>query len=149
MNESDAITAEQHAQSAFSAAQARWREALQAHRMAPPDLGFSARLAELAAAARQEAAACREAHSAGFQWPPHRAADSGPPYELRAGTGRRGPAQLWSRFDAAAAHLSRVAAGSDLLAVADAYEELAGLADALAAAVQREDRSRGRSRRSA
>jgi hypothetical protein len=140
---------EEHAQAAFRAAQARWGEALDAHRLAPPDAGFSARLAALSEAALAEADACRRAEAAGFEWPPHRAAASEPPYELRPGSGRRGPDELWRRFDAAAADLSRAAAGSDVLSVADAYGELGEAAAELAAAVEREDRASGllRSRR--
>ena len=140
---------EEHAQAAFRVAQARWREALDAHRLAPPDAGFRARLAELSVAAHAESEACRDAEAAGFEWPPHRASSSEPPYELRQGSGRRGPEELWRRFDAAAADLSRAATGSDILAVADAYAELSEAAGALAEAVEREDRVSGplRSRR--
>jgi hypothetical protein len=134
---------DQRAQAAFRAAQAHWREALDAHRLAPPDAGFSARLADLAGAARAESDACREAEAAGFAWPPHRATSSEPPYELRPGSGRRGPGELWRRFDAAAGDLSRVAAGSDILAVADAYAELSEAAGELAQAIEREDRASG------
>jgi hypothetical protein len=140
------------AQEAFRDAQARWGEALEAHRLAPPDAGFSVRLAALSEAARAEAEACREADVAGFAWPPHRAVSSEPPGELRPGSGRRGPEELWRRFDAAAADLSRAAAGTDLLAVADAYAELGKAAGALAEAVEREDEASGllpRKRRSA
>jgi hypothetical protein len=144
----------ERAQAAFRAAQARWRRALDAHRLAPPDAGFSARLAELSIAADAESDACREAEAAGFAWPPHRASASAPPYELRAESGRRGPEELWRRFDAAAADLSRVAAGTDILAVADAYAELGEAAGELAQAVQRKDKASGmlerkRARRSA
>ena len=134
---------EQGAQAAFRTAQARWRDALEAHRLAPPDAGFSARLAALSEAAHVEADACRAAHASGFEWPPHRATSSEPPYELRPGSGRRGPGELWRRFDAAAGDLSRVAAGSDILAVADAYAELSEAAGELAQAIEREDRARG------
>jgi hypothetical protein len=145
---------EQHAQAAFRAAQAQWREALEAHRLAPPDAGFSARLAALSEGASAEAEACREAEAAGFGWPPHRATASAPPHELRPDSGRRGPEELWRRFDAAAADLSRVAAGTDILAVADAYAELGEAADELAQVIERQDRdsgllSRPRARRSA
>ena len=134
---------EQGAQAAFRTAQARWRDALEAHRLAPPDAGFSARLAALSEAARVEADACRAAHASGFEWPPHRATSSEPPYELRPGSGRRGPRDVWRRFDAASADLSRVAAGSDILAVADASAQLGEAAGELAQAVEREDRARG------
>jgi hypothetical protein len=145
---------EQRAQAKFRDAQGRWREALDAHRLAPPDAGFSARLAALSEAASAEAAACRAADAAGFAWPPHRAASSQPPYELRPGSGRRGPDELWRRFDAAAADLSRAAAGTDILAVAEVYAELGEAAGELAGAIEHEDRATGvlqpgRARRSA
>lgn len=128
----------------FRAALDGWRGALEAHRLAPPDQDFAGRLAELSHAAAEQARACREADAAGFDWTPHRAADSRPPYELQPGTGRRGPEKLWGRFDAAVASLSAVATGRDILAVAAAYDELAGAAQELAQAVAREDRLRGR-----
>ena len=135
--------AEQRAQALFADAQERWREALEAHRTASPDGGFSGRLAALAAAARAEAEACREADANGFEWPPHRATESKPPYELQPGSGRRGPHELWLRFDDAVADLSRTAAGTDLLEVAAAYERLAGTTVALAEAVAELDRASG------
>jgi hypothetical protein len=129
-------------QAAFAAAQEHWRKAIQAHRLAPPDGGFSARLADLAAVAREEAEVCREAAAAGYSWPAH-SGTAQPPYELRPGTGRRGPAELWERFDAAAAELNRAGGGSDLVEVAQAHELLAEAAGALAAEVEREDRASG------
>jgi hypothetical protein len=92
--------------------------------------------------------------NAGLAWPPHRAADSGPPYELRPESGRRGPAELWRWFDDAVGVLNRAATGSDLLAVAGAYNQVAEVAAELAAAVEQDDRSSGllvqrRARRSA
>jgi hypothetical protein len=145
---------EDRAQAAFRAAQERWHDALEAHRLAPPDAGFSARLAALAAAARDDAGACRAAEAAHFAWPPHRASSSKPPYELQPESGRRGPHDLWTRFDGAVAELNRAATDTDLLAVADAYEQLAGAAAELAQAVEQIDRksgllSRGGARRSA
>jgi hypothetical protein len=126
----------------FAKTQERWREVMRAHRMAPPDAGFSARLAELAAAAREQARVCREAAEQGYSWPPH-SANEKPPYELQPGTGRRGPDTLWQRFDAAATELARASGGSDLVEVADAHALLAEAAGALAAAVEREDRASG------
>jgi hypothetical protein len=131
----------------FRAALEKWRGALESHRMAPPDENFAARLAALADAAAQQARACREADEAGFDWTPHRAADSRPPYELQPETGRRGPAELWRRFDAAVASLSAVATGRDIVAVADAYNELAGAASDLADAVASEGRESAASQR--
>ncbi len=98
--------------------------------------------------------ACREAEAAGFEWPPHRASASKPPYELQPDSGRRGPEDLWRAFDGAVVELNRAATGTELLEVAAAYETLAGVAGELAAAVEREDRDsgllpRGRARRSA
>jgi hypothetical protein len=135
-------TASDPIQAAFAAVQQRWRRAIQAHQLAPPDAGFSARLAELAAVAREEAEVCREAAAAGYEWPRHRSKTQ-PPYELQPGTGRRGPAALWERFDAAAAELNRAAGGSDLIEVAHAHELLADAAGALAVEVEREDRASG------
>jgi len=140
----DTVSAQDQAQRAFASAQQSWGEALAAHRLAPADAGFSARLAALASAASREAGACRAAAEAGFAWPPHRAADSGPPYELRPESGRRGPPELWLRFDDAAGALSRAATGSDLRVVANAYDEVADVAAGLAAAVEQDDRSSGR-----
>jgi hypothetical protein len=148
------ISPEDRAQAAFRDAQQGWREALESHRVAPPDAGFGARLAGLASAAELEAAACREADAAGFEWPPHRASANKPPYELQPGTGRRGPEVLWRVFDAAVAELNRAATGTDLIEVATAYEALAAAAGDLASAVEGEDRASGllpraRARRSA
>jgi hypothetical protein len=127
---------------AFAEARAAWRAALQDHALAPPDDGFSARLAGLAAAARQRAEACEAAYRDGFEWPATRGGAK-PPYELQPGTGRRGPAELWARFDEAVAELDRVSEGRSLRAVGRAYAELADVASELADAVEREDRASG------
>jgi hypothetical protein len=84
----------------------------------------------------------------------NRATESKPPYELQSGSGRRGPPDLWLRFDDAVADLSRAEAGIDLLEVAAAYEQLAGTAAPLAEAIEELDRASGllpraRARRSA
>src|SRR5271167_1871242 len=138
----------------FRDGMATWASAVQAHKQAPPDLGFAARLAALAQGADDAARVCRAADAAGFEWPPARKADSEPPYELRAGTGRRGPEELWRRFDQAITRLGTMAAGQNMLEVARAYEELAEVAGELAKAVKAEDRASGprpraRTRRSA
>jgi hypothetical protein len=147
MNQTKAVRGDEKALERFRQAVGDWREALEAHSLAPPDAGFGGRLARLAEAADEQARACRAADAAGFDWTPHRAAGSRPPYELQPGTGRRGPAELWQRFDGAVASLSAVATGKDILAVADAYEQLANAAGDLAKAVGREDRARGPRRR--
>jgi hypothetical protein len=126
-----------------------WTSALQAHRMAPPDPGFSARLNRLAAAASEQARAYRAA-AADYEWVPYAAGK--PPYELLPNTGRRGPQNLWQRFDTAVAQLGAASEGEDMSAVADAYEALAAAAARLAQAIEREDHAgspRVRARRSA
>lgn len=154
MNTTSNISDEERVLSDFRDALDEWRNALKAHRLAPPDLGFSTRLGGLAQAARAEAQACRAADTAGFDWPPHRAAEPHPPYELQPGTGRRGPEALWRRFDEAVRQLNSAATGQNMLKVARAYDELADAATDLAEAIEREDktsgqRPRARSRRSA
>jgi hypothetical protein len=154
MNTTSSASGEERVLSDFRNALDGWRMALEAHRMAPPDHSFSARLAGLADAASEEARACRAADAAGFDWPPHRAADPRPPYELQPGTGRRGPDGLWRRFDEAVRQLNTAATGQNMLDVARAYDELAAVAAELAEAVEREDgasarRPRSRARRSA
>ena len=117
-----------------------WAEAMRAHKMAPPDDGFAGRLKRLAQAAAQEQAAWNHAHEAGVLWRPIPGAENAqPPYELCPGTGRRGPPELWERFDEAVASLNRVISGSDAAAVAAAFGEMAEAADALADAVAQED----------
>jgi hypothetical protein len=83
------------------------------------------------------------AYRDGFEWPPARGGAK-PPYELQPGSGRRGPEELWERFDEAVAELDRVSEGRSLRAVASAYVELADVASQLADAVEREDRASGR-----
>src|SRR5450755_4098683 len=125
----------------FKQGMASWASAVQAHKQAPPDENFAARLTALTQGASEATRVCRTAHAAGFEWPPARKADSEPPYELRPGTGRRGPEELWQRFDAASTRLGTMAAGTNMLEVARAYEELAAIAGELAQAVGAEDRA--------
>jgi hypothetical protein len=127
---------------AFNEAREAWRSALREHVLAPPDAGFSSRLANLAAAAARRAAACEAAHKDGFEWPPTRGGAK-PPYELQPGTGRRGPEELWERFDEAVAELDRVSEGRSMRAVGRAYAELGEIAGQLAKAVEEEDRASG------
>ena len=118
-----------------------WAEAMRAHKLAPPDAGFAARLRALSEAAGREQVAWEHAHAAGLLWRPIPGAETAePPYELRPGTGRRGPAELWARFDETVAALNRAITGSSAAGVADAFGELADAAEALA------DRGRGRGR---
>jgi hypothetical protein len=126
----------------FQEARATWRAALRDHVLAPPDAGFSARLANLAAAASQRATACEAAYNEGFEWPAARGGAK-PPSELQPGKGRRGPDHLWQRFDEAVAELDRVSEGRSIRAVGHAYADLADIASQLAKAVAREDRASG------
>jgi hypothetical protein len=127
---------------AFNEAREAWRSALREHVLAPPDARFSARLRSLGVAAGQRAAACEAANKDGFEWPATRGGAK-PPYELQPGTGRRGPEDLWERFDEAVAELDRVSEGRSMRAVGRAYAELAEIASELAKAVEREDRASG------
>ncbi|MGI8902535.1 MAG: hypothetical protein ACR2IP_02505 [Solirubrobacteraceae bacterium] len=121
-----------------------WKAAMHAHVLAPPDAGFAQRLRALSQAAGIEQDAWELAHGGGVPWQPVSGADRvQPPYELRPGTGRRGPEELWARFDAAIARLSRAIAGSDGAEVADAFGEIAGAAGALADVVAAEDGAHG------
>lgn len=129
---------------------AEWAEAMRAHKLAPPDAGFSSRLRNLARAAEDEHIAWEHAHAAGLQWRPVPGAEGAePPYELRPGSGRRGPAALWGAFDTAVDFLNQAITGSDSAAVADAFKEMADVAASLADAVADEDQaheSRARAR---
>ncbi len=131
-----------NSEQAFHDARAAWRAALREHVLAPPDPGFSARLANLAAAAAQRAEACEAAYKDGFEWPAARGGAK-PPYELQPGSGRRGPEDLWERFDEAVAELDRVSEGRSIRAVGRAYAELGDVASRLAEVVEREDRASG------
>jgi hypothetical protein len=124
-----------------------WADAMRAHKLAPPDAGFSARLRALGEAAANEQVAWEHAHAAGLLWRPVPGAETAePPYELRPGSGRRGPGDLWQRFDAAVAELNRAITGSSAADVADAFGEIAAAAVALADAVAREDEAPSRTR---
>lgn len=117
-----------------------WAEAMRAHKMAPPDAGFADRLRNLAEAAATEQLAWEQAHAAGLAWRPVPGAErAAPPYELRPGTGRRGPAELWLRFDQAVAQLNHAIARPDSAAVAAAFGEMAEATAELADAVHRQD----------
>lgn len=117
-----------------------WAEAMRAHKLAPPDAGFASRLRSLAEAAAREQVAWEHAHAAGLLWRPVPGAEHAqPPYELRPDTGRRGPRDLWERFDRAVAALNTAITGSTSAAVADAFGELSAAAAALADAVAKED----------
>jgi hypothetical protein len=141
-----ARAAREHAlQERFERAEDQWAHAIRAHRLAPPDPGFAGRLRALSEAAAAEAAVAREASELGMAWSPLPGARSAePPYELRPGTGRRGPGERWEVFDTAVARFNRAVADTDAAAVADAYEELSAATAALARSVEAEDRAAAR-----
>lgn len=118
-------------------ARSSWSGAMRSHELAPPDAGFRSRLRALSDAA----AAMRDAHAraleAGLAWRPVEGSERArPPYELRPGTGRRGPEELWERFDAAVARLNAAGAGDSLAEIVAAYGDVAQAAGALAGALE-------------
>jgi hypothetical protein len=136
-----------HVMRAVRQAGSGWAEAMRAHKMAPPDPGFAARLRTLAEAAADEQVAWEHAHAAGLHWRPVPGAESAaPPYELRPGTGRRGPRELWERFDEAVAELNLAISQTDAATVADAFGDVAQVAAKLAEAVAAEDAAHAESR---
>ena len=131
-----------HIMRAVRHASTAWADAMRTHKLAPPDAGFSTRLRGLAQAAEREQVTWEHAHAAGLLWRPVPGAERAePPYELRPGTGRRGPQELWDRFDSAVARLNRAITGTSAADVADAFGEIAEAARALADAVAREDQA--------
>ena len=140
----------QHAQIMRAVRQAgeQWAGAMRAHKLAPPDPGFATRIRALSEAAAREQVAWEHAHTAGLMWRPVPGAESAqPPYELRPGTGRRGPQDLWERFDRAVASLNRAINGSNAAAVADAFGELSEAGAVLADAIEREHKAGEREQR--
>jgi hypothetical protein len=118
-------------------AQQAWAEAMRMHQLAPPDAGFRARLRSLADAARAMHDAHARALESGLAWRPIKDSEQArPPYELRAGTGRRGPAELWARFDAAVGQLNEAGGGDSLADVVAGYAAVSATADALADALE-------------
>jgi excisionase family DNA binding protein len=125
------------AQNELRAATDAWAGAMRAHKLAPPDLGFSSRLRELSRAAELEQQACERLVAAGLRL---RAQPAEPPYELRPNTGRRGPADLWEHFDGCVYRLNHAIEDGDPAEVAAAFGDLSASAARLADAVDEEDR---------
>jgi hypothetical protein len=74
---------------------------------------------------------------AGLAWRPVEGSeDAPPPYELRPGTGRRGPDDLWDAFDVAVDRLNAAGAGDSLADLVAAYATVAEAASALADALE-------------
>ena len=120
-------------------ADVRWGEALEASGEAPPDLNFARRVRAIAKAAEQEAAALRHADTVGLAHRPRPdARNMQLSYELRPGArSRRGPEELWERFDAAVAELGEALEGVALSAIARAFGELSEIAFELSGEIER------------
>jgi len=113
-----------------------WAQANRDHRLAPPDAGFSHRLANFARAAAEAprwlpSGSGRRARME----TPGRCRKRPSPYELRTESGRRGPAELWQAFDAAIDTRRQALEGTDARAIAEAFAQLAAAARQLAVAV--------------
>jgi hypothetical protein len=118
-------------------AQAAWADAIRTHELAPPNADFRRRLRALSEAARAMHDAHARALDAGLAWRPVKRSDQAqPPYELRPGTGRRGPEKLWTRFDEAVAQLNEAGAGDSLPDVVAAYAAVSATARALSDALE-------------
>lgn len=113
-----------------------WAQANRDHRLAPPDAGFSHRLANFARAAVKLRDGFQAAANAGLGWKPQAGVSNAlPPYELRPESGRRGPADLWQAFDAAIDTRRKALEGTDARAIAEAFAQLAAAGRQLAVAV--------------
>jgi hypothetical protein len=133
----DAAAAKGEAWGTVRSAQESWAGAMRTHQLAPPDAGFRDRLRNLSEAARSMRDAYAQALDAGLAWRPLKGSDlARPPYELRPGTGRRGPGELWTRFDEAVAGLNEAGAGDSLADVVAAYAAVSEAAGALADALE-------------
>jgi hypothetical protein len=132
----DAAAAKEEAWGTVRSAQESWAGAMRTHQLAPPDAGFHDRLRNLSEAARSMRDAHAQALDAGLARRPMKGSDHArPPYELRPGTGRRGPVELWTRFDDAVAGLNEAGAGDSLADVVAAYAAVSEAAGALADAL--------------
>ena len=113
-----------------------WAQANREHRLAPPDAGFSHRLANFARAAVKLRDGFQAAANAGLGWKPQAGVSNAlPPYELRPESGRRGPADLWLAFDAAIDTRRKALEATDARAIAEAFAQLAAAGRQLAVAV--------------
>jgi hypothetical protein len=132
-----ARSAKDDAWSVVREAQSAWTGAMRSHELAPPDPGFRDRLRALSEAADAMRATHAQALEAGLAWRPVAGSERArPPHELRPGTGRRGPEELWERFDAAVERLNQAGAGDRLADLVAAYAAVAKAAGALADALE-------------
>ena len=84
------------------------------------------------AALADAAAAMRDGHARALD----ARAYASPRTSCDPGTGRRGPAELWTRFDAAVQRLNEAGAGDNVSEVVDAYATVAQAAAELADALE-------------
>jgi len=121
-------------------AQDRWESALRAHLLAPPDAGYARRLRNFAEACEQQQTAYAHAAAAGLAWTPVPASETpeAPP-ELSPDSGRRGPPELWARFDSAIEDFGRALEGISLASISHAFGELGEILRALSRAVAEQD----------
>jgi hypothetical protein len=116
----------------------RWESALDAHALAPPDADFPRRLAALAEAAAEQAAAFELAAEGGLGWRSRIIeGEFALAPELTPGMTRPGPPELWERFDSATGGLAVALAGTSPATLAAAFNELAEVAGLLASDLQR------------
>jgi hypothetical protein len=114
-----------------------WTTAIAEHRQAPPDAGFADRLRAFSVAATEQAKSMRYSAEQGLQFQPweHARRPRQPPAELRRGSGRVGPEDLWDRFDGLFEAWSAAVEQSDLSVIAGTFEGLAAVTVELATAV--------------
>ncbi len=114
-----------------------WTTAIADHRQAPPDAGFADRLRAFSVAATEQAKSMRYSAEEGLQFQPwdHAPRPRQPPAELRRGSGRVGPEDLWDRFDGLFEAWSAAVEQSDLSVIAGTFEGLSAVTAELAAAV--------------
>jgi hypothetical protein len=128
----------QQVQAQQASAHRQWFDAVRAHQLAPPDAGFSARLTKLAAAAEEQASAYLLTERFGGRTRPVPGARAAvqPPPELRPDSGRRGPGDLWARFDAGVLALGEALEDGSNVRIARAYEDLSAVLAQLAEAAE-------------
>src|SRR3954447_6548114 len=110
---------------------------MRTHELAPPDAEFRRRLRALSDAARVMRDSHARALEGGLAWRPVKGSDRArPPYELRPGTGRRGPERIWARFDAAVDQRNQAGDSDSLADIVAAYAAVSEAAGALADALE-------------
>ena len=126
-------------------AEERVGAALRASASAPPSAGYPDRLRAIADGFEHLSSTLFHAgRTTPTRWAGH--VDMGPdrlPYEVRPGGNRPSRDGLWDRFDASATVLQAAAAGTDIVAVAQAFREAADELLAVANQLAEQDESAG------